>query len=478
MTAPANAVPDRAEQSLRQILLSPGYRRLMLLSVLLGVPVALACFFFVGLQHALQHWVWTSLPEAAGYAAPPWWWPLPALLLAGLVLAPIVTRLPGGGGHLPVDGLGGAPVGPRELPGAVLAALATLPLGVVLGPEAPLMAVGSGLALLAVRRAGAGKDPRASAIVATAGSTAAISTILGGPVTAAVLLVEGAGLAGARLVALLLPCLLASAAGALVFTGFGHWTGLEIGALALPDLPPVAGPDAGDFLWGLPTAALIAVLVTLARGLGHRTAAWTRHRTAPRTVACATAVGVCVAAYALITGRSPAEAALSGQATLARLAADPHAWSVGALVALVACKGLAWAVALGGLRGGPIFPAVLLGTATALACSGLPGFGVTPALALGISSAAAAVTGLPLAGAVLAVLLTGRDAHDQMPLIVVASVVAFVVSQLVRRTRPDTGAAPTAGAAPTTGPAGPAGPTGPTGPAGPAGPAATPGGAQ
>lgn len=157
--APANAVPGRAEQSLRRILLSPGYLRLLLLCVLLGVPIALACFFFVGLQHELQHWVWSALPEAAGYDAPPWWWPLPALALAGLVLAPIVTRMPGGGGHLPVNGLGGAPVGPRALPGAVLAALATLPLGVVLGPEAPLMAVGSGLALLAVRRAGAGGDP-------------------------------------------------------------------------------------------------------------------------------------------------------------------------------------------------------------------------------------------------------------------------------------------------------------------------------
>ncbi|MFE5602270.1 chloride channel protein [Streptomyces coelicoflavus] len=439
MTAPANAVPERAEQSLRQTLLSPGYRRLLLLCVLLGVPIALACFFFVGLQHELQHWVWTSLPEAAGYDTPPWWWPLPALVLAGLVLAPIVTRMPGGGGHLPVNGLGGAPVGPRALPGAVLAALATLPLGVVLGPEAPLMAVGSGLALLAVRRAGAGGDQRAGAILATAGSTAAISTILGGPIAAAVLLIEGAGLAGTQLVALLLPCLLASATGALVFTGFGQWTGLKIGALSLPDLPPQADPDAGDFLWGLPTAALIAVLVTLARGLGHRTVTWTRHRTAVRTVACATAVGVCVAAYALITGRSPAEAALSGQATLAQLAAHPHAWSVGALVALVACKGLAWGVALGALRGGPIFPAVLLGAATALACSGLPGFGATPALALGISAAAAAVTGLPLASAVLAVLLMGRDAHDQMPLIVTASVVAFVVAQLVRRTGPETG---------------------------------------
>ncbi|MGW8066353.1 chloride channel protein [Streptomyces ziwulingensis] len=439
---PANAVPDRAERSLRRVLVSPGCPRLLLLCVLLGVPIALACFFFVGLQHRFQHWVWTSLPEAAGYDAPPWWWPLPALVLAGLILAPVVTRMPGGGGHLPVNGLGGAPVGPRALPGAVLAALATLPLGVVLGPEAPLMAVGSGLALLAVRRAGAAGDPRAGAVLATAGSTAAISTILGGPVAAAVLLVEGAGLAGVQLVALLLPCLLASAAGALVFTGFGQWTGLEIGALGLRHLPPPAAPDAGDFLWGVPTAALIAVLVTLGGELGHRTVSWTRRHTAPRTVLCAAAVGVCLSAYALITGRSPAEAALSGQATLGRLAADPHAWSVGALVALVACKGLAWGIALGSMRGGPIFPAVLLGTATAVACSGLPGFGATPALALGISAAAAAVTGLPLASAVLAVLLVGEDAHDQMPLIVVASVVAFVVAQLVRPTRPAAGGSP------------------------------------
>ncbi|GAA3978544.1 chloride channel protein [Streptomyces marokkonensis] len=448
--APANAEPARAEQSLRDALLSPGYLRLLPLCVLLGVPIALACFFFVGLQHEFQHWVWTSLPEAAGYDAPPWWWPLPALLLAGLLLAPIVTRMPGGGGHLPVNGLGGAPVGPRALPGTVLAALATLPLGVVLGPEAPLMAVGSGLALLAVRRAGAAGDPRASAILATAGSTAAISTILGGPVAAAVLLIEGAGLGGAQLVVLLLPCLLAGATGALVFTGFGEWTGLKIGALALPDVPPGANPDVGDFLWGIPTAALVAVLITLARGLGHRTVSWTRHRTALRTVACATAVGACLTAYAVITGRSPAEAALSGQATLALLAAHPHAWSVGALVALVACKGVAWGIALGSLRGGPIFPAVLLGTATSMACSGLPGFGATPALALGISAASAAVTGLPLASAVLAVLLVGEDAYDQTPLIVTASVVSFVVTQLVRRPETETGKDPTTGTTGTT----------------------------
>ncbi|MBZ9643629.1 hypothetical protein [Streptomyces sp. PSKA30] len=184
---------------------------------------------------------------------------------------------------------------------------------------------------------------------------------------------------------------------------------------------------------GLPAAALIAVVITLGRRLGFRTAAWAGQHTAVRTVVCATAVGGCAAAYALLTGRSPGEAALSGQDALGRLAADPHAWSMAALITLVLCKGLAWGIALGSLRGGPVFPAVLIGAAVAMACSGLPGFGATPALAVGASAATAAISGLPLTGAVLAVLLMGADAHHQMPLIVAGSVVAFIVTQLVNR---------------------------------------------
>ncbi|WP_037570422.1 chloride channel protein [Phaeacidiphilus oryzae] len=426
------------EIELRGVLLSPGYLRLLLLSGVLGVPIALACFFFVGLQNWLSRQVWQQLPLAVGFHQAPWWWPLPALALAGLILVPIVTRMPGGGGHAPVFGLGGGePIGPRELPGVVLAALTTLPLGVCLGPESPLMGLGSGLALLALGRmralTGQGGDPRAGAILAGAGSTAAISTILGGPLVAAVLVVESAGLAGGRLTALLLPALLASATGALVFTGFGHWTGLSIGALSLPHVPPDTTPDAGDFLWGVLIAALVAAVVTGARSLGLRTHDWTGRRTAPRTLACALAVGACLAVFGLLTGRPPGQAALSGEETLVELAADPHAWSLAALVALVLCKGLAWGISLGALRGGPIFPAVLVGAAVGVACAGLPGLGVTPALAVGMTAAAAVLTGLPFSSTVLSVLLLGPDAHNQMPLIVVAAVVAFGVGQLLTR---------------------------------------------
>ncbi|MFF8293370.1 chloride channel protein [Streptomyces sp. NPDC016309] len=432
-TAPG--VPGPAEEAPA----GRAYARLLLLSVLMGVPVALACFFFTALQHRLQQAVWQDLPRAAGFAEPPWWWPLPALLLAGLLLVPVVTRVPGRGGHLAVRGLARSPSGPAAVPGVVFATLATLPLGVVLGPEAPLMALGSGLALLALRPARRKADPRTAMVLGTAGSTAAISTILGGPLVAAVLVVEAAALAGPRLVALLLPCLLASAAGALVFTGFGRWTGLGTGGLSLPEVPPAANPDAGDFLWGVPLALVITVVLSAGHRLGRRTADWTARHTAVRTVACAVAVGGCLTAYALLTGRSPEEAALSGQATLGTLAADPHAWSVGALLVLVLCKTLAWSVCLGSMRGGPIFPAVLIGAAGGLACAGLPGLGTAPALAAGVATATAVVTRLPLASAVLAVLLLGRDGSDQTPLIVVCAVIGYLTARLVEHRDDDAG---------------------------------------
>ncbi|MFJ8437959.1 chloride channel protein [Kitasatospora griseola] len=424
-----------AEQAagIRELLRSPGYGRLLLVSALVGVPVSLAAFGFVSLEHELQHWVWESAPEALGYGRAPWWWALPALALAGLLLVPIVTRMPGRGGHIPVHGLGGPPTQPVEVPSVVLAALVSLPLGAVLGPEAPLMAMGSGLALLTVSRARRAANPRLGPMLGAAGSTAAISTIFGSPLVAAVMMIEAAGLGGPQLTLLILPCLLSAGVGALVFTGFGHWTGLSIGALTLPVVPKAELPDAGDFLWGVPLAVLVAVVMVAAQTLGHRFAAFTAQRTAVRTVICAVLVGLCLTGYAVATGRSPEEAALSGQATLGQLAADPQAWSVGALLALVVFKGLGWGVALGSLRGGPIFPAVLLGAALGVAVGGLPGMGVEAGLAAGLAASSAAITRLPVTSTVLAAALLGDQAADSMPLVIVCAVVAFLTATFVHR---------------------------------------------
>ncbi|MFG2824300.1 chloride channel protein [Kitasatospora sp. NPDC048365] len=429
---------------LRAMLMSSGYARLLLVSALVGVPVSLAAFGFVSLEHELQHWVWETLPQQLDYTEPPWWWPLPSLLLAGLLIAPVIIKMPGHGGHVPVQGLGGPPTPPIAVPSVLLAALAGLPLGVVLGPEAPLMAMGSGLALLSVSRAKRAANPRVGPMLGAAGSTAAISTIFGSPMVAAVMMIEAAGLGGPQLTLLLLPCLLSAGVGALVFTGFGNWTGLSIGALSLPGVPKALTPDAGDFLWGIPAAALIAVVLVAGQTLGHRVAGLTSRHTAVRTVASAVLVGVCISAYALTTGRSPEEAALSGQITLGTLASDPQAWPIGALIALVVFKGLGWGIALGSLRGGPIFPAILIGAALGIACGALPGYGTAAGLATGLAASGAAVTRLPLTSTVLAAVLLGSQSVPETPLIIVASVTAFVTAELLRRTPAPTATAPAA----------------------------------
>ncbi|MFJ9949080.1 chloride channel protein [Kitasatospora sp. NPDC091207] len=444
--------------AVRAVLLKKGYLVLLLISALVGIPVSLAAFGFVSLEHELQHWVWESLPQALGLDRAPWWWPLPALLLAGLLVVPVIIRLPGRGGHIPVDGLGGPPTLPKAVPGVVLAALVCLPLGVVLGPEAPLMALGSGLALLAVRPAWLTAKPQLAPVLGAAGSAAAISTIFGSPLVAAVMIIEAAGLGGPQLTVLILPCLLASGIGALVFTGFGHWTGLSIGALSLPSVPASGIPDPGDFLWGIPVAIVVATICVGGRSLGGLVKGYvtggpdrpppTVRTTAVRTVLCAVAVGVCISAYALLTGRSPEEAALSGQITLANLAADPASWPVGVLVALVLCKALGWGIALGSMRGGPIFPALLIGAAVGVACSALPGFGYTPGLAAGLAASGAAVTRLPVTSTVLASALLGVDAANAMPLLIVASVTAFVVGEMIRSVGRRRAAAPLGGGPP------------------------------
>ena len=109
--------------------------------------------------HELEHVVWETLPEDLGFHDLPAWWPILTLGLAGVLVAarrdvpagPWRSRARGGPGCRGVTP-------PSVVPGAVLAAAVSLVLGAVVGPEAPLIALGSGLALLAVSRTSAASD--------------------------------------------------------------------------------------------------------------------------------------------------------------------------------------------------------------------------------------------------------------------------------------------------------------------------------
>ena len=120
------------------------YVRTLVFAALLGVPVAFAAVLFQTAIHDVIHLVWEVIPDELGWSEPAWWYVVLVPGLAGLLVAAAV-RLPGHGGHSPLEGLGVDPIPPIALASILPAALATLGLGLVLGPEAPLIALGLGL---------------------------------------------------------------------------------------------------------------------------------------------------------------------------------------------------------------------------------------------------------------------------------------------------------------------------------------------
>src|SRR5215469_16623194 len=151
------------------VLRSRRYLVLLALGAIIGVPISAVAWGFLALVSKLQGWLFTSLPSGLGFHGEPVWWPLPLLGVAGLIVGLTIRYLPGTGGHSPADGLKAGSPTPAELPGVFLAALATLALGAVLGPEAPLIAVGGGLAAGLVRLSRRPVPASATTVVATAG---------------------------------------------------------------------------------------------------------------------------------------------------------------------------------------------------------------------------------------------------------------------------------------------------------------------
>ena len=232
---------------------SKRYRVLLVFAALIGVLVSFASWCFLELVHWIQQEVYKTLPSGLGLHPVPWWWPLPVLAVAGVLAAVAILRLPGHGGHIPYEGIKAGTAKPIELPGILLAALATLGLGLVLGPEAPLIALGGGLAILAVRLVKKDTPNQVMAVLAASAAFAAIATIFGSPVIGAIILIEAAGLGGPMLPLVLLPGLMSAGIGSVVFIGMGHWTGLSSSAYALSPftLPAFSTLTAAEFGWAI-----------------------------------------------------------------------------------------------------------------------------------------------------------------------------------------------------------------------------------
>jgi H+/Cl- antiporter ClcA len=412
------------------LLRSRSYLRLLILAAILGVPISAAAYGFLALVSYLQKEIFTHLPHGLGFSTEPVWWPLPVLAVGGVLAALAIRYLPGRGGASPAHGFAlHAPPTAVQLPGVILAALATLVFGVVLGPEMPLIALGGGLGVLVTRLNRRRAAPeQAVRVLGATGSFAAISTLLGSPIIGAFLLMEASGLGGPMLGLVLIPGLLASGIGSLIFIGLDSLTGLGTFSLAIPGLPHFSRPNIAEFAW----AIVIGLAAALIGPAIRRLALFLKPYADKWTMLVLPLAGVVVAVLAIIyaegTGKSSSEVLFSGQDDIGPLITHAASYSVGALLLLIVCKGLAYGVSLSGFRGGPIFPALYLGAAGGIALSHLPGLSLVPAVAMGMGAMTVVMLTLPLTSVLLATLLLASDGLAVMPLVIVAVVVAHVAA--------------------------------------------------
>jgi H+/Cl- antiporter ClcA len=412
---------------------SKRYVVLLAIVAVVGVVVSFATWCYLELIYELDRELYTHLPHALGYHhGLPLWWPLPILGIAGVLVALAITRLPGNGGHIPAFGLAaGGTTPPVQLPGILLAGLVGIGAGVVLGPEAPLIALGAGGAVLMIGLARRETPPQVAQIVGAAGAFAALSFLFASPVIAAVILIEATGIGGPRLPLVVIPGLLAAGIGTLLAIGLGSWTGLNRSNIALGSLqhlPAFAHPTIGQFGWTIALAIAVAIVAQVCIRVGLET-----HKfTAPRPFVLLPLIGLAVAglaiAFSQLADKNLENVLFSGESGLPGLVAQAGTWSVSALALLIVFKGLAYGLSLGSFRGGPTFPAVFLGAAAGIMASHLPGFPLTPGVAIGVGAAVASVLKLPLSAVVLATLMTVGAGVGDEPLIIVGVVAAYLVT--------------------------------------------------
>jgi H+/Cl- antiporter ClcA len=415
MSSPAATQPEQAHPA--------AYVRLVLLAGAIGVPAAFLAAMFLSVVHIVERWLWSSLPASLGHASPPWYLVL-GLPFAGAVIVLAARRLlPGDGGSSPLVGLNEKPTPVVYAPGVALAALGTLPFGAVLGPEMPVIALGSAVGMVLVQYGRL--EGREAGVLSTAGSFSAISALFGGPIVAGVMLTEGGVGLGQALIPALIPGFVAAALGYLVFVGFGNWGGLGVPGLAVPNLPPFHGVHAADLLVAIAVGVITALVITVVRRASLRAAVAGERHLGPAAflLGGGLAVGaIAIAADAL--GASSQNVLFSGQSSIPALVTET---STGIVLLLLAAKALAYVISLScGFRGGPIFPALFLGIGVAELAQ--VWFGTSPALAVAIGAAAgmAAQTRLMLSAILFAALLVGPSDVDVVPAAVIAAATAWL----------------------------------------------------
>ena len=256
--------------------------------------------------------------------------------LAGVVTALAIDRLPGTGGHVPAKGLVASPSQPIDLPGIVLAGLASIGLGLVIGPRgAADRDRRRARDFCSCKRRARTRRPSSARSSRAAGAFAGLSFLFGSPVIAAVILIEATGLGGPMLPLVLVPGLFAAGIGSLVSIGMGSMTGLSLGSIALSPLalPDFARPDFVRLrLDGRDWPIAVAIVVfPIFRGSRRRSCVMADRRRMLVVPALGLAVAGIAIGFHAITDKGVSEVLFSGETALPGLVTNADSWSVGAL---------------------------------------------------------------------------------------------------------------------------------------------------
>ncbi|QCQ93389.1 ion channel protein [Rhodococcus sp. SGAir0479] len=358
---------------------APTARQLAVLAlpaVLIGVLCALSLLALSAAAGALQDLLWTRIPDWAGVADGSRLWTFGMLTAVGFVVGVIVWKIPGHAGPDPATtGLVSAPLNLSVLPGLALAIVVGLAGGVSLGPENPIIAINTAIAVWIVGRLWRRVPVEVAVMIAAA---ATIGAMFGTPVAAALVFTEVVATQGNRqLWSTLFAPLVAAGAGALTMV-----------FLASPvlsvDVPSYADPRLIDLVTGAVVALAAAVLC-----LGAVYAFPVIHRVFHRLrnpVLAITAGGVALGVLGAIGGELTL---FKGLDEMKELTASAAGESTGELALVTIVKLVALLVAAScGFRGGRIFPAVFVGVGVGLtAHSALPDVPLAVAIASGVLGA-------------------------------------------------------------------------------------------
>ncbi|MCX6386716.1 MAG: chloride channel protein [Solirubrobacterales bacterium] len=393
-------------------------------TIILAIPFALLgsliATAFLWAEEHLINLVWTDLPDALGMTEPAWW--LVVLLpLIGAAMVMLAWRLPGKTSAGPLEGLH-FDITPKIFGSVILAAAGTLVFGLVLGPEAPLLACGTAAGAFVLRR----QPPTVIKFGMLMTALAAIAAIFGNPIAVMVLLAEFGAL-GIIPVAALMPGFVTLGVAYVAETGIGSWTGLGSSTLAIPGLPEFTSLSVTDLLVALAVGLVAALLTLVARKFGERVAVMARSKPYIVLIGVALLTSGLAIAVREITGDSIGLVLFSGQQGMPELLTQT---SLGAVVVIIAAKMIAYGGALGaGYRGGPIFPAVFLGVGVAVAGALIiPAASVTGLIVAAVAAAVTAALRAPFTATVLALMLaTSAGAGATASLAIFGAAIGFLL---------------------------------------------------